>query len=340
MQEAVEQFHAVRRSLGERNSGTHPRGDRSATEDATGEGAVAFRKLLGRLIDVCNAIEYAHCRGVVHRDIKPANIMLGKFGETLVVDWGLAKLMDGRETASTVEERPLSPASLAGSMPTMMGSAIGTPHYMSPEQAAGRLDVVGPTSDVYSLGATLYFLLTGVPPFQDQDLGTILRKVERGEFPSPRQANKATPVELEAICLKAMAKVQADRYPSARALADDIEHWLADEPVLAFPESAPRRLARWARRHRWWSITNGAAPMKAPFSRPKPGTAKRSSESGPSTRPAWRTPCGWHPRHVRCWNSSRNVVCSWQSKRFVLRLPVVSRRWRRPSKCSATPWRR
>ncbi|HVX14503.1 MAG TPA: protein kinase [Pirellulales bacterium] len=218
--------------------------------------AVEFRKLLARLVSVCQAIEYAHSRGVIHRDIKPSNVMLGKFGETLVVDWGLAKLVG--QVEHPLDERPLAPESLAASMPTMMGTALGTPQYMSPEQAVGRLDLIDQTSDVYSLGATLYFVLTGVPPFQDSDLASILQRVERGLFPLPRSVNKSLSPGLQAICLKAMAREQKDRYRSAAALADDLEHWLADEPISAQPDSVPRRVARWARHHRAWALSGVA----------------------------------------------------------------------------------
>jgi tetratricopeptide (TPR) repeat protein len=131
-----------------------------------------------------------------------------------------------------------------------VGAAVGTPAYMSPEQAAGKLDELGPASDVYSLGATLYCLLTGKAPFEGQDAGEVLRRVQRGAFPPPRAVKRAVPAALEAVCLKALALRPGDRYGTARALADDIEHWLADEPVAAYREPWPARLARWGRRHR------------------------------------------------------------------------------------------
>src|SRR5258707_4500790 len=147
-----------------------------------GTRQLALRQLLGRLIDVCNAIEYAHSRGVLHRDLKPGNIMVGKYGETLVVDWGLAKSIGKKETVS--DEPTLRPSSaVSSSGQTQPGSAIGTPSYMSPEQAAGNLEKMGPASDVYSLGATLYHLLCGKPPFAKEELAEILAKVKRGEVP-------------------------------------------------------------------------------------------------------------------------------------------------------------
>ena len=121
---------------------------------------------------------------MIHRDIKPANIILGKHGETLVVDWGLAKAV-GRADPS-VGEQTIAPSS-SGSSETLPGSAMGTPAYMSPEQAGGDLDRLGPRSDVYSLGATLYCLLTGKPPFEGDDIGEILRKVQAGDFRAPRR---------------------------------------------------------------------------------------------------------------------------------------------------------
>ncbi len=216
-----------------------------------GQRALDFRDLLGRFVDVCNAIEYAHKRRVLHRDLKPGNIMLGQYGETLVVDWGLAKPLGQAEPAAlSATERPLLPPSGSGSLATQMGSTLGTPAFMSPEQAEGRLDLLGPASDIYSLGATLYNLLTGKQPFEERDVVLLLEKVRRGELVPPRQKNPRVPAPLDAICRKAMALRPEDRYASARALAQDIEHWLADEPVSVYREPLSARLARWGRRHR------------------------------------------------------------------------------------------
>ncbi len=159
---------------------------------------------------------YAHSRGVLHRDLKPGNVMLGPYGETLVVDWGLAKPIGRPEGVAPTTEGTLRPSSGSGLAPTQMGSAVGTPAFMSPEQAAGRLDELGPASDVYSLGAMLYSLLTGRAPFTDAELGDVLRKVQAGEFPPPRQVNRAVPPALEAVCLKAMAKEPRQPLPVAQ----------------------------------------------------------------------------------------------------------------------------
>src|SRR5262245_26271101 len=229
--EAIERFHAD-----------------EALKKYVGRRSLELRKLLRRFTDVCNAIAYAHSRGVLHRDIKPGNIIVGKHGETLVVDWGLAKAT-GRAHA-VGEERTLVPGSGGGSAETLPGSALGTPGYMSPEQARGELDRLGPRSDVYSLGATLYGLLTGQPPFQGDDIGAVLRAVQQGDFSAPRRVDPSIDPALEAVCLKAVAASPGDRYATARALADDVERWAADEPVAAWCEPVSVRARRWARRNR------------------------------------------------------------------------------------------
>ena len=130
---------------------------------------------------------------------------------------------------------------------------------MSPEQAAGDLEHLGPRSDVYSLGATLYCILTGRPPFETEEVGNVLQKVQRGDFSPPRQLDPSLDKSLEAICLKAMATKPDDRYASCRALAEDVERWMADEPVSAHRDAWPDQLARWARRHRAWAQAAVAA---------------------------------------------------------------------------------
>jgi serine/threonine protein kinase len=230
-----------------------------------------LRELLRRFTDVCNAIAYAHSRGVLHRDLKPGNIMLGPFGETLLVDWGLAKLLEPATSSKPAPEirEPSLPiegtvhlSGLSGQRAdTVAGSLVGTPAYASPEQVSGRLDLLGPASDVYGLGATLYALLTGRPPVESTDLETVLRQVRRGEIPPPRSVEPAIPRALEAICQKAMALEPADRYPSARALAADVTRWLDDAPVSAYVEPVSVRAGRWIRRHQRLVSSAVAAAM-------------------------------------------------------------------------------
>lgn len=249
---AIDRFHQGEQ--GSREPGSN--------EPGSGQRGLELRKLLRRFVDVCNAIEYAHSRGVIHRDLKPDNVMLGDFGETLVVDWGLAKALGPQDGAERAGEPAFVVADDGDTARTQVGSAIGTPAYMSPEQAAGQLEAIGPASDIYSLGATLYCLLTGRPPFDDPSLLEMLLDVKEGDFPPPRAANPGVPAALEAICLKAMSLAPSDRYPSARALAEDVERWLADEPVLVYTAPWHERLARWGRRHRR-SVEAAAAALAA-----------------------------------------------------------------------------
>jgi serine/threonine protein kinase/Flp pilus assembly protein TadD len=239
LKDAIKRFHEAERQLG---------------RDA-GERTLALRELLGRFIDVCDAIAFAHSRGVLHRDLKPGNIMLGRYGETLVVDWGLAKALDRQESGPAggtgQDEPPLSPASGSTLEPTLTGKAIGTPAYMSPEQVDSRLHgPAGVSSDVYCLGATLYHLLTGQPPCVAEDPGEIYKKVLAGEIPRPRSLSPRLSPALEAVCMKAMARHPESRYESARALARDVQRWLADEPVTAWREPLRIRAGRWIGRHR------------------------------------------------------------------------------------------
>jgi eukaryotic-like serine/threonine-protein kinase len=249
LKEAIDRFHEA-----EKSDGSDPR-----------QWNLALRQLLNRFVAVCNVVAYAHSRGVIHRDLKPANILLGPYGETLVVDWGLAKVVGRGEAAATAgaAEATLQPGSGSSSSETLPGTALGTPAYMSPEQAEGRLDQVGPLSDVYSLGATLYCLLTGKPPIGETDVGEALRRVQHGEFPPPRAVRPGIPPGLEAIGLKAMALKPEARYPSPRALADEIEHWLADEPVSVYREPISVRLTRWGRRHRTLTTSLGVLLVTA-----------------------------------------------------------------------------
>ena len=232
-----------------------------ALKSDPGRRSLQLRTLLQQVVDVCNAIEYAHSRGVLHRDIKPSNIIVGRYGETLVVDWGMAKATGRVDAGSGSGERMLVPSSGIRLVETFPGSALGTPAYMSPEQAEGDLQSLGPRSDVYSLGATIYCLLTGRPPF-DGDIAAVILAVRKGDFRPPRQLVPAIDPAMQAICMKAMSHAQADRYATPRALAEDIERWMADQPVSAWREPLSRRARRWARRHRT-AVTAAAAAILA-----------------------------------------------------------------------------
>lgn len=223
------------------------------------EHHLAFQKLLRSFLAVCQTVGYAHSHGIVHRDLKPDNIMLGRYDETLVVDWGLAKSIDDRDQHQ-VAEPAISPFR-RDLKQTEAGSIKGSPAFMSPEQAEGHWTKVGPASDIYSLGVTLYVLLTGSVPFDGATLPEVLRKVKRGEFQPPRRVNHDLPLPLDAICLKAMRLKPEERYATPVELAGDIEHWLADEPVSAWREPWTVTAGRFVRRRRTLMSTLAACVL-------------------------------------------------------------------------------
>jgi len=297
MEEAIETLHILPRGSTERQ--------------------LAFTRLLRQFIAVCQAVGFAHEKGVLHRDLKPLNVMIGQFGETMVLDWGLAKVVDAlgeHEIATdsdgqldnakpsaddhTLAESPLSDTNVAttkagatGTAPsnigatraaatsaadpqtartepgtffrrqvttdartagsqTMMGQIMGTPAYMPPEQARGLINELDARTDIYSLGGILYKLLTNQSPVAKGKAQDVLAKVISGQIVRPREIDSTIPAPLEAICRKAMALLQADRYQRALDLAADVESWLADEPVSVFPEPWHERFRRWRKRHR------------------------------------------------------------------------------------------
>jgi tetratricopeptide (TPR) repeat protein len=184
----------------------------------------------GLVETLARAVHHAHQQQVIHRDLKPANVLLTADGTPKVTDFGLAKLLVG------------------GADQTQPGSILGTPHYMAPEQASGHTERVGPAADVYALGAILYEVLTGRPPFQGADLFAILEQVRSHEPVPPRRLQPKLPRDLETICLKCLEKEPGKRYPTAEALADDLRRFQAGEPITARPAGAAERVLKWARR--------------------------------------------------------------------------------------------
>jgi eukaryotic-like serine/threonine-protein kinase len=241
LQEAIEAFH----------------GDESLSRDS-GPRSLRFRELLQKFMTVCDTVAYAHDQGVVHRDLKPSNIMLGRYGETLVMDWGLAKHFGTEDSDGDPELEAPSPSPSPEAL-TATGAVLGTPQYMSPEQAKGLS--TGPASDVFNLGLILYTILTGTPAFEEASLGGAdpLKAVRDAAVLPPRHRDPHLPRALDSICLKALAAQPDDRYASARDLGRDLEKWMADEPVTAYRRRWGERLAVWARRRRAWVQAGTAA---------------------------------------------------------------------------------
>ena len=206
-------------------------------------------RLVQNFLSLCQTVAYAHSRGVLHRDLKPENVMLGAYGETLLLDWGIAKVMGQPDLPTDVDPHVrLDDASTAAG--TQEGTIMGSPSYMSPEVANGFTEKVDERSDIYLLGATLYEILTNqMPRAGSNAIEMIMKAVHERPVP-PRKIDKTVSKTLEAICLKAMAYKQEDRYQTAAELAADMERYLAGEPVTAYRESFAMRALRWAKRHR------------------------------------------------------------------------------------------
>lgn len=194
------------------------------------QGPLSLREAALLLRQIAEAVQYAHERGVIHRDLKPANILLDRAGQPRISDFGLAKNIDHDSGL------------------TASGQVMGTPSYMPPEQAAGLTNKIGSAADVYSLGAILYEMLVGRPPFRAATLLETLEQVRSQEPVAPSRLQPGLHRDLETICLKCLQKESAKRYESAAALADDLARFLRGEPIAARPVSQVERVWRWAKR--------------------------------------------------------------------------------------------
>jgi WD40 repeat protein/serine/threonine protein kinase len=198
--------------------------------DLVRESPLPSRRAAGYLQTIAAAVHYAHEYGVLHRDLKPSNVLIDESDQPRVTDFGLAKQLHDDQGITTT------------------GHVLGSPSYLSPEQAMGRRAGVGVCSDVYSLGAMLYHVLTGRPPFVGESIPETLHQVVHNEPVSPRLLNPSVPRDLETICLKCLEKTAERRYASAQALAEDLQRFQAGEPILARPLSPPQWFGRWCRR--------------------------------------------------------------------------------------------
>jgi serine/threonine-protein kinase len=216
-------------------------------------------RALNVLVRVCEAMSYAHHKGVIHRDLKPDNVMVGRFGEVYVMDWGLARVLEHEKGVAVDKLRPPSSQFIEmhdadlDDLRTLDGDVVGTPAYMPPEQAEGRISAMGPQSDVYSLGAILYELLAGhapyIPPDARVNLVEVWTQVREGP-PAPLAETTDAPAELVAICEKAMARDPRQRYPDMSGLATDLSAFLEGRVVHAYETGAVAELRKWVRRNR------------------------------------------------------------------------------------------
>jgi len=205
--------------------------DESTQFNTSGDRLRFFQSMVRMIVQAAQALDYAHSYGIVHRDIKPGNLLLDSAGKLWVTDFGLAQVQD---VAS-----PL----------TRTGDPIGTLKYMSPEQAAGNRTMLDHRTDIYSLGVTLYELLTLKPVICGQGYREMLNEVAEQEPESPRSIEPSLPIELDTIIRKSIAKLPTERYATAAAMADDLQSWLDDKPIKAKPPTAWERLAKWRRRN-------------------------------------------------------------------------------------------
>jgi tetratricopeptide (TPR) repeat protein/tRNA A-37 threonylcarbamoyl transferase component Bud32 len=216
-----------------------------------------LRALLSAFVAVCNTLAYAHARGVIHRDLKGGNVVLGEFGEVVVLDWGLARVLHGQ-----ADERAGPAVWLNEELQSQPG-VKGTVAYMAPEQARGETDRVDRRSDVFGLGAILYEILSGSPPHAGGNKEEMLRQAEAGQVIPLRSRAAWVPRPLAAVCMKALAARPDERYQNAEELGAEVNRWLSGEPVAAWPEPLLVRAGRWVRRHQVLAAAAAAALLMA-----------------------------------------------------------------------------
>ncbi|MBI4614746.1 MAG: serine/threonine protein kinase, partial [Planctomycetes bacterium] len=249
---------AMKRGTGSAERGTEKdRGLERECATPDKDGAYSLVRLLDIFLKVCDAVAFAHSKGVIHRDLKPANVMAGEFGEVLVMDWGLAKVRRAGESGTGTG------TGTGTAEQTQAGAVMGTPAYMPPEQARGEIERIDERCDIYSLGGILYEILTLAPPFTGKTPLAVLEKVKEGKLvpPSRRAPGRTIPRELEAAVLRAMAKDPDKRYSSVAELKKDIEAYQTGGTLAAARYSPWQLLAKWARRNKALVLGTAAAAL-------------------------------------------------------------------------------
>lgn len=223
------------------------------------ESKMLLQRLLNAFTSICQAIAYAHSRKVIHRDLKPENVALDSYGQVIVLDWGLAKLIGDEGLIDSIETHADERESAHG---TVAGQILGTPMFMAPEQATGRQDEIDERTDIYGLGAILFCILTGTAPHRTErnsttagnsSIATILSTIVSRPTPRAREHRSSIPAPLDAICYKAMSKKRYARYQTASELADDVQRYLAGEETTAYRETNWQRIQRWISAHQRFS---------------------------------------------------------------------------------------
>jgi len=228
-----------------------------------GDETHSLGEMLGIFLKVCDGVAFAHSRGVVHRDLKPANIMVGDFGEVLVMDWGIARILGRDEIADEEIVQSSRQDTDSPGLDTRAGTTMGSPSYMPPEQAAGEIDKIDHRSDIYSLGAILYNILTLKRPVEGRTAEAIMNKVVRGNLhpPEQRAPERGIPRELSAVAMKCLAKYRRDRYASVPDLQRDISLYLEGRSVSAAPDTFSQALIKLVRRNKGISLAVAAAAV-------------------------------------------------------------------------------
>ncbi|MHC5039702.1 MAG: protein kinase domain-containing protein [Planctomycetota bacterium] len=233
--------------------------DAVADKDPEAVRKYRLSHLLQIFLKVCDAIAFAHSKGVIHRDLKPENVMVGRFGEVLVMDWGLAKVKGREDTASEALVETIRSEKAVGR--TLSGEVMGTPSYMPPEQAAGKVERIDERSDVFALGAMLYKILTHEVPYAGSHVTEVLKKAVQCAYKVPRVKSpwNRIPKALQSICMRAMAGRKEDRYASVEGMVEDIRAYLDHRPVMAHRAGLLSRILRFMQRHPAGSLAGGVA---------------------------------------------------------------------------------